>query len=75
LSVTVFDQSDPEYLAWIRANPAAFIANTSRGARSRYFVVHRASCPQISQYDSMRRPGGFAEGDYIKIASNSLITN
>lgn len=72
MSVRVFDQSDRQFLAWSRANPAAFVANTTRGSRSRYFVLHRASCPQLSQYDSMRRPGGFTARSYIKIASDSL---
>lgn len=72
MSVRLFDQGDRAYRAWSRASPGAFVANTTRSTRSEYFVIHRASCPSISRYDSAHRPGGFTEREYVKAVSEDL---
>jgi len=35
-------------------------------------VLHRATCPSISEYKGQALPGGFTERQYIKICADNL---
>ena len=53
-SAVVFDNSDTDYQAWLSANPTGFVLNARRSLVPSYMVLHRASCPSISQYTRMK---------------------
>ncbi len=57
------------YLTWIRAHPAGYVLHTERNRNPYYMILHRATCPQISEYSAKMRPGGFTERDFIKICA------
>jgi hypothetical protein len=64
-----FLYNEAGYLAWIREHPAGFVLHTERNKNPYYMILHRATCPQISEYTAKMRPGGFTERDFIKICS------
>lgn len=72
LTVQEFANDDASYLRWLARHPSGFVINTPRSKPSNYMVIHRASCPTISNYTKMAQPGGFTERDYIKICSANI---
>lgn len=71
-SITNFDGSDAEYLAWLARNPTGFVVNTRRQLDPDYMVLHRANCHSISGYTATSSSGAFTERSYIKICANSV---
>jgi hypothetical protein len=70
-AVREFQNAEQEYLGWLRQHPDGLVVNTERGKPLRYRVLHRASCPLISEYIGRSEPGGFTERTYIKLCSTS----
>lgn len=66
---TEFKRDERGYLEWLDANPHGYVINTTRSMSPSYMVLHRATCPTISQYNQMCREGGFTERDYIKVCA------
>ena len=64
-----FLYNEAGYLTWIKAHPGGFVLHTERNRNPHYMILHRASCPQISEYTPKMRPGGFTERDFIKICA------
>ena len=67
--IAVFDKSEDEYIAWVLANQAGFVANIDRELSvPQYPMVHKAS------HKLMWSPkiGNFTTGDYTKFCSTSL---
>ena len=64
-----FLYNEAGYLAWVREHPAGFVLHTERNQNPYYMILHRATCPQISEYSAKMRPGGFTERDFIKICA------
>jgi hypothetical protein len=67
--ITIFDGGDTQYQSWLREHYDGFVLNRRRGKSDSYLVLHRASCPMISTYNDMAKPGGFTERNYIKVCS------
>ena len=61
-----FSTGDESYLRWLARHQDGFVVNTTRSKWPSYMVLHRATCPTISRYTKMARPGGFTERQYIK---------
>jgi hypothetical protein len=67
-----FDGNDAQYQIWLRQHHEGFVLNRLRGKSDSYLVLHRATCPTISTYNKMARPGGFTERKYIKVCATSI---
>lgn len=67
--VTLFDNDELGYLAWLEAHPEGFVANVDR-ARSvpNYPMAHTATHGVVSSPNS----GNFTTGAYVKLCSSSL---
>ncbi len=70
--LAVFAEDDQAYLRWLARHPHGFVINTPRSTPASYMVLHRASCPSVSQYTWMTRPGGFTERAYIKVCAEQV---
>jgi len=64
--VQEFSTGDESYLRWLAQHQDGFVVNRPRSRSPSYMVLHRATCPTISRYTNMSRPGGFTERDYVK---------
>lgn len=71
--LTVFDNHERKYQAWLRSHLGGYVLNTRRKPDPEYMVLHRAHCRTISQYHAMARPGGYTERDYIKVCADSEV--
>lgn len=71
-SAVVFDNSDKDYQSWLSSNPSGFVLNARRSLVPSYMVLHRASCPSISQYTRMAHAGGFTERGYVKVCATDV---
>jgi hypothetical protein len=67
--VSVFDNDEDEYIAWVLANQDGFVANVDRDLNfSQYPMVHKATHKLIWS----PKIGNFTTGDYTKFCSASL---
>ena len=66
-----FEHDDNEYFKWMDRNPSAFIVNTTKSNNTKYFVLHRSKCRQISP-TARRDEGAYTKGTYIKVASDDI---
>jgi hypothetical protein len=71
-SARYFRNDDAGYLRWLRDHPGGFVVNTMRGVSPSYMVLHRATCPSISEYPSGSEPGAFTERQYSKACGESV---
>ena len=51
LPLVGFVDDDAGYLAWLTANPAGYVLNTTRSPHRDYLMLHRAGCRYISGDD------------------------
>lgn len=58
-----FKDDDVGYVHWLTSHPDRFVLNTRRTPKPDYLVLHRASCPKISQ---LQRGARRWTRDYIK---------
>ncbi len=65
MGMKLFVRDDEGYLAWVVANPAGYVLNTTGKPSSDYLVLHRATCGQIK---SPKRTN-YTTGPYIKVCS------
>ena len=70
--VQIFDSDDRPYLEWLDQNPGGYVVNTERSMSPNCMVLHRATCPYISQYSSTAKRGGFTERQYIKVCADDI---
>src|SRR5687767_7335011 len=66
--------NDADYRLWLETNPDGFVLNTRRIASPDYMMLHRASCPYISEPSHESEPGGFTERQYIKVGAPDVAT-
>lgn len=67
--VSVFEDDEDEYIAWVLANQNGFVANVDRKLNFPcYPMVHKATHKLILS----PKIGNFTAGDYIKFCSASL---
>ncbi len=66
-----FLDNEANYLNWIQQNPRGFVLHTERLRNPYYMILHRATCPIISEYPTRARPGYFTERDFVKVCSLS----
>src|SRR5688572_13581175 len=71
MSAIVF-VTDQDYLDWLQQHPQGFVVNASQSLSPDYMVLHRSSCPHISQPTHESEPGGFTERGYIKVGAASV---
>lgn len=69
---TVFDGNDNAYQAWLAMNRQGYVINLRRNLSPSYMVLHKASCPTISNYGGMSKKGGFTERSFIKVCALEL---
>ena len=48
---------------------SGFVLNARRRLVPSYMVLHRSTCPSISQSTRMARDGGFTERGYVKVCA------
>jgi len=58
-----FRDDDDGYIHWLTGHPDGFVLNTERTPKPAYLVLHRSSCPKISQ---LQRGATRWTRDYIK---------
>jgi hypothetical protein len=71
-SVVFFIDDDTGYLRWLANHTNGYVINTRRSASPAYMVLHRATCPTISDYAPRNQPGAFTERQYAKVCSEKL---
>jgi len=67
VDVQRFIDDDAGYIRWLAAHPEGFVLNTERSPKPGYLVLHRASCPKISQ---LQRSATQWTRDYIKFCGH-----
>jgi hypothetical protein len=72
MAALYFIDDDASYLRWLARHPCGYVANTTRGVSPNYMVLHRATCPSISEYAAHSAPGGFTERQYSKACGETL---
>ncbi len=70
--ISIFDDNDSEYLAWLQANPHGYVVNTRAGYSPSYMVLHRSSCATVNPASTSSEAGAFTERGYIKICGTAL---
>jgi hypothetical protein len=65
-----FSDNDIDYLAWTKSHPNGFVLNVRRNPDSEYVVLHRASCPTIS--NEKQTPGAFTGRSYRKYCADNV---
>lgn len=43
----IFNNDDTGYLRWVKANPRAYVVNTTKPALPNFLILHLASCPAV----------------------------
>jgi hypothetical protein len=64
-----FSDNDLGYLAWLGANPDGFVLNVNPSPDPRCVVLHRASCPAIS--NATHAPGAYTGRNHRKICAST----
>jgi hypothetical protein len=66
--IVAFIDDDRGYLTWITSHPNGYVLNANRQPERSYLVLHRATCPSIS--DGNQR----WTSDYAKICSSTSLS-
>ena len=73
MTAILFDGDDQKYLDWINSNKRGLVINIRRQFDPAYVVLHRATCPHITNYPRMdAKPGGFTERSYLKLCGDTV---
>jgi hypothetical protein len=67
-----FVDDETGYFRWLADHPDGYVVNTERGISPNYMVLHRATCPSISQPSSQSTAGGFTERQYAKACADTI---
>ena len=65
-----FKNDENGYFKWLAANPHGFVLNVRAIPDSKYVVLHRASCGQISS--TKRSPGAYTCNAFRKWGGKSI---
>lgn len=65
----IFISEDDAYLRWLAEHPRGFVVNAHRRPTSRYLMLHRASCADISS----NKRSHWTTADYIKICARRAL--
>ena len=65
-----FRGDDCSYLEWLQTHPNGFVVNLHRVQDPNYVVLHRATCPTIS--NTKHAPGAYTERAYIKACAETV---
>jgi hypothetical protein len=68
MALILFEQDDAGYAAWLAQHTDGFVLNRQAPARARNPVLHRASCPHISQLQL--GPGRWTHGKEKRCADD-----
>ena len=71
-SARFFIDDEAGYLRWLANHPNGYVVNTLRAVSPDYMVLHRATCPAISEYAGRGKAGGFTERGYAKACADTL---
>lgn len=67
-----FTKNDDDYFRWLNSHQDGYVLNTTRVGSGSYLVLHKSTCPSISEYGENAQKGGFTEREYIKICADNL---
>lgn len=65
-----FKNDENGYFSWLSAHPYGYVLNVRSIPDSKYVVLHRASCEQISS--AKRSPGAYTCNDFRKWCGESV---
>lgn len=67
-----FQNDDWSYFEWLRDHPTSYVLNVRRRPDPNYVVLHRTSCPSISNRNV--EAGAYTERDYAKYCARTIET-
>ncbi|MCK4346985.1 MAG: HNH endonuclease [Thermoplasmatales archaeon] len=71
MSAKYFD-NDKLYLRWVAKNKNGYVLNINANNNPEYRVLHSAKCYSVTNYQSDKPDGAFAERGYRKVCANSF---
>lgn len=64
-------ESDWDYLDWCATHVDRYVLNANRSLSPGSIVIHKACCRLITQPRPGADPGGFVEGQYLKVGAGT----
>ena len=71
MAAKYFDE-DKKYLQWVKSNPDGFVLNIGANNNPTYRVIHSARCYSVTNYQSDKPNGAFAERGYRKVCAGTF---